>query len=138
MIAPEDREEEAYASSVRVEMLTAPTLASTRTFPPCFHRKLGGEVETVWLTSSRVSGMVCVDQSDIMNLILVLSKFFKSASEGVVLFEGVEYVINIAGFEKFLHIVQLLNDKIAMLEGTIYIILELRVLEEKEAKHILR
>ena len=82
--------------------------------------------------------MVCVDQSDIMNLILVLSKFFKSASEGVVLFEGVEYVINIAGFEKFLHIVQLLNDKIAMLEGTIYIILELRVLEEKEAKHILR
>ncbi|MFB0544699.1 MAG: DUF835 domain-containing protein [Asgard group archaeon] len=133
-----DREDEAYALFRSRKAAKHPALAITRTFPPRFHRKLGREVETVWLTSSRVPEMVCVDPSDTMNLLLVLTKFFKRAPKGVVLFEGVEYVISIAGFERFLHIVQLLNDKIAITEGTIYMILDLGVLEEKEAKHMLR
>ncbi len=133
-----DREDEAYALFRSRKAAKHPALAITRTFPPRFHRKLGREVETVWLTSSRVPEMVCVDPSDTMNLLLVLTEFFKRAPKGVVLFEGVEYVISIAGFERFLHIVQLLNDKIAITEGTIYMILDLGVLEEKEAKHMLR
>ncbi len=135
---PADREEEAYALFGSRKDANLPALAITRTFPPRFYEKLGREVETVWLTSNRVPGMVCVDPSDTMNLILVLSEFFKRTPEGVVLFEGVEYVISIAGFKRFLHIVQLLNDKIAMTNGTIYMILDLGVLEEKEARYIMR
>ncbi len=135
---PANREKEVYVLFRSRKDTNRPALAITRTHPLRFQRKIGREVETVWLTSNRVPGMVCVDPSDTMNLILVLTEFFKRAPRGMILFEGVEYVISIAGFERFLHIVQLLNDKIAMTEGTIYMILELGVLEEKEARNILR
>ena len=111
---PLDREEEAYAIFRKRKEAGSPALAITRAFPKRFHKKIGREVETVWLTSNRVSEIVCVDPSDTMNLFLVLTEFFKRAPEGVILFEGLEYLISIAGFERFLHIVQLLNDKIAL------------------------
>ncbi len=135
---PVDRENEAYAIFRSRKDANRPALAITRTFPPRFQRKIGREIEMVWLTSNRVPELVCVDPSDTMTLLLVISEFFKRAPEGVILFEGIEYIVSITGFERFLHIVQLLNDKIAMLDGTIYMIVDLGVLKEKEARYIMR
>jgi len=135
---PVDRENEAYALFRSRKDANRPALAITRTFPPRFQRKISREIEMVWLTSNRVQELVCVDPSDTMTLLLVISEFFKRAPEGVVLFEGIEYIISMTGFERFLHIIQILNDKIATLDGTIYMVLDLGVLEEKEARYILR
>ncbi len=135
---PVDRENEAYAIFRSRKDANRPALAITRTFPPRFQRKIGREIEMVWLTSNRVPELVCVDPSDTMTLLLVISEFFKRAPEGVILFEGIEYIVSITGFERFLRIVQLLNDKIAMLDGTIYMIVDLGVLKEKEARYVLR
>jgi hypothetical protein len=95
-------------------------------------------VETVWLTSNCQTEGVCLNPSNITRLSMILSEFFKHAPRGIVLFEGLEYILSIVGFQDLLGLIQLLNDKIALNEGTIYLIFDVGVLEGKEARFILR
>ncbi len=115
-------EEEAQARSLFLSMYDAgiPALAVVRTPPKRFRKLLGRDVETVWLTTNRSSEGVCLNPSNITRLSMVLTEFFKRAPVGVVLFEGVEYLLSIVGFQDLLGLIQLMNDKIAIIEGTIF------------------
>ena len=115
-----------------------PTLAVTRIPPQRFRQALGRPVETIWLTTNKVQDMVCIDPSNITRLSLVFSEFFKHAPGGVVLFEGVEYLLSIVGFSDLLNFIQVLNDKIAMIDGTVYMILDLEILEDYQQHHLRR
>ena len=90
------------------------------------------------MTSNRVPGIVCVDPSYITRLSTILLEFLEHAPEGVILFEGVEYLLSIVGFNDLLGLIQLLNDRVARCEGAIYMVLDMDVLEKKEAKHLQR
>ncbi len=131
-------EESAHSIFVSIFDAGFPTLAVVRTPPDRFCQILKRDVETIWLTANRVSDIVCLDPSNITRLSMVLTEFFKHAPNGFVLFEGVEYLLSIVGFKDLLNLIQLLNDKIALNEGTIYMVLDLGVLDEKEARHIQR
>jgi PAS domain S-box-containing protein len=133
-------EHEAQARSQFLSMLDAgiPVLAVVRTPPQRFRTLLGRDVETVWLTTNRSSNDVCLNPSNITRLSMVLTEFFKRAPDGVVYFEGLEYLLSIVGFQDLLGLIQLLRDKIALNEGTIYLILDMGVLGDKEARHIQR
>lgn len=133
-------EEEAQARSVFLSMYDAgiPALAVVRTPPQRFRMLLGRDVETVWLTTNRSLEGVCLNPSNITRLSMVLTEFFKRAPDGVVYFEGIEYLLSNVGFQDLLNLIQLLSDKIALNEGTIYLILDLGVLDDKEARYIQR
>ena len=76
--------------------------------------------------------------SDTMSLEAIFNEFFNLAPEGVILFEGLEYLISNAGFKAILRMIQQLNDKVVMMGGTIYLLIDLDVLEEKEARLLKR
>jgi hypothetical protein len=115
-----------------------PTLAVTRIPPQRFRQTLGRPVETIWLTTNKVPDMVCIDPSNITRLSLVFSEFFKHAPTGVVLFEGVEYLLSIVGFSDLLNFIQLLNDKIAMIDATVYTVIDMDILEDYQQHHLRR
>jgi PAS domain S-box-containing protein len=133
-------EDKSWAYSLFLSMFDAglPSLAVIRIPPHKFRETLGREVETVWLTSNCQTEGVCLNPSNITRLSMILSEFFKHAPRGIVLFEGLEYILSIVGFQDLLGLIQLLNDKIALNEGTIYLIFDVGVLEGKEARFILR
>lgn len=147
-VGPENRgavflyplEREAQARSLFLSMFDAglPTLAVVRTPPHRFRKLLGKDVETVWLTTNRTQEGVCLNPSNITRLSMVLTEFFKQAPDGVVFFEGMEYLLSIVGFQNLLNLIQIINDKIALIEGTIYLILDIGVLDDKEARYIWR
>ncbi len=135
---PLEQEEEARFRFLSRNEAGLPSLAVVRTPPQRFREILGKDVETIWLTNNRETDMVCVSPTNIARLSMVLCEFFDCASGGVILFEGVEYILSIVGFQDMLNLIQLLNDKLALTGGAIYMILDLEVLDEKEARYIQR
>ena len=133
-------QEKARVRSIFVSIVDVkiPTLAVVRTPPARFKETLGRNVETVWLTTNQVPEMVCVNPLNISRLSTILLEFLEHAPEGVILFEGVEYLLSIVGFNDLLGLIQLLNDKVARCEGAIYMVLDMDVLDKKEAKHLQR
>lgn len=133
-----DNETEAHSLFLTLHNAGLPTLAVIRKPPKRFHKVLGKEVETVWLTTNQSSDGVCLNPSNLTRLSMVLTEFLRRAPEGVILFEGTEYLLSIVGFQSLLNLIQLLNDKIAESQGAIFLILDLAVLNEKEKKYIQR
>jgi len=133
-------ENEVQARNLFISMYDAglPTLAVVRTPPHRFKKLLTKEVETIWLTMNRTSEGVCLNPSNITRLSMVLTEFFKRAPNGVVFFEGIEYLLSIVGFQDILGLIQILNDKIALTKGTIYIIIDMGVLDSKQIRFIKR
>jgi hypothetical protein len=115
-----------------------PCLAIIRIPPARFSEVMGKETEVVWLTQNSLPGILCIDPSDITRLSHVLDKFLEQARGGIVLFEGIEYLLSKVKFSDFLNLIQFLNDRIAINRGIIYLIHEAGVFEEKDLKYLQR
>lgn len=115
-----------------------PALAVIRSSPNRFETALGRKVEVIWLTTNRVDGVVCVDPNDFVNLSIAISEFFKHAPEGLLLFEGIELLMSNVEFSRILRLIQILNDKVSVVSGSILMILDYNVVGEKELKLIKR
>lgn len=121
----------------KIEM-GVPTLAVTRTSPKNLQKSLGHNVETVWLTTNKVEELFCIEPTDVVTLSVVISEFFKRAPNGVILFEGVEYLLSNVEFSRVLKLIQILSDRVSMAEGVIYLILDTEALGKKQMKQIER
>jgi signal transduction histidine kinase len=85
----------------------------TRTNPMIVKKKLALENSFIlWLTE--VEAENAINPLDVEDLAYTIKKFLKSAGDGVVLFEGVEYLTNVLQFNKVLHLMQDLRDEIAL------------------------
>ena len=115
-----------------------PTLAVVREPPRRVKEALGRDIGIVWLTTNRVDGVVCINPSDIVNLSIVISEFYKRAPDGLVLFEGIEYLLSNVEFSRVLRLVQILNDKISMNDGAIFLVVDLETIEEKKRNQLER
>jgi len=133
-----EQENAAYTDFRKRRQEGRPVLGITRTFPPRFQRRLGMELETVWLTTNRRKDHVCVDPTDITKLAIIIMEFFSRAKEGVVLFEGAEYALSLAGFKRLLHTIQIINDKISDTHGHLLMIFDIAVLGDQEGRMLLR
>jgi PAS domain S-box-containing protein len=133
-----DDEERAYSRFASMMDRGLPVLAITRRAPARLHRLLERDLETIWLTTNRVPEQVCVDPSNITKLSIILKEFYEHASGGVVLFEGIEYLLSNIGFRDFLNLIQFLNDRISLGEGSIYLVVDMEVLDERDARYLQR
>ncbi|MFP3909836.1 MAG: PAS domain S-box protein [Archaeoglobaceae archaeon] len=115
-----------------------PALAVARTSPKQLQKSLGHNVETVWLTTNKVEELFCIEPTDVVTLSVVISEFFKRAPEGVILFEGVEYLLSNVEFSRVLKLIQILADRVSMAEGAIYLVLDTETLGKRQMKQIER
>lgn len=115
-----------------------PTLAVVREPPNRIKGSLGRDFGTVWLTTNRVEGVVCINPSDIVNLSILISEFYKRAPDGLVLFEGIEFLLSNVDFSRVLRLVQILNDKVSMNDGAIFLVMDLETLEERKRSQLER
>jgi len=108
-------------------------LLITRTLPKRIREKYNLlKTPIVWLTTNRMQGETCVTPSGIAELSGVLVSFLDQTKNGIILIEGLEYLISQNNFRSILNLLQLMNDKIMISDSRLMITLDPATLEEKE------
>jgi archaellum biogenesis ATPase FlaH len=67
----------------------------------------------------------------------VIVSFLNQTKNGVVLIEGLEYLVSQNNFRSILNLIQLINDKIMISDSRLIITLDPRTLDEKEV-HLIK
>jgi len=75
----------------------------------------------VWLTNNDTDSEKCLPPTDIPRLHLAVSDFLEQANDGVVLLDGVEYLMTNTNFTTCLKLIQLLSDKVMLFSGRMII-----------------
>ena|GEM_PF-6071991 len=108
-------------------------LLITRTLPQRIREKYGLlKTPIVWLTTNRVQGETCVSPTAIAELSGLLVGFMDQTKDGIILIEGLEYMISQNNFRSILNLLQLMNDKIMISDTRLVITLDPATLDEKE------
>jgi len=107
-------------------------LIFTRDYPDEVKKKYGleGSFQIMWLTH-----LVGENNYNPTSLGLILSKitsFLDYCKGGVVVFDGIEYMISQNTFERILHFVHQVRDMVIMAHGTLIMPFDPRVLEVKQ------
>ena len=90
------------------------------------------ETPIIRLTRNRIDAETCVDPSNITRLSVEISKFIQNTPRGVILLEGLEYLISQNNYPIILRFIQLLNDKIMLGNSCMIIPLNPLILKENE------
>ena len=108
-------------------------LLITRTLPQRIREKYGLlKTPIVWLTTNRVQGETCVSPTAIAELSGLLVGFMDQTKDGIILIEGLEYLVSQNNFRSILNLLQLMNDKIMISDSRLVITLDPATLDEKE------
>jgi hypothetical protein len=95
-------------------------MAITRNNPEEVRQQHGlTKTSVIWLTESRAENSL--DPSDVENINYTLDKFMSSTKNGVILFEGLEYLVTFLNFHKVIHLFQDLKDKVSLAGHTLII-----------------
>ena len=89
----------------------------------------------VWLTQKK-SQEEMVLLPDTTKFSSVVTSFLGKTENGVVLIEGLEYLISQTEFEAVLKLIQFLNDKVMGTSNIIIITMDTEILEDKEQRYI--
>ena len=114
-------------------------LCVTRTLPARIRKKYNlQKTPIVWLTTNRIPEETCVTPSGIAELSSVIVSFVDQTKNGIVLIEGMEYLVSQNNFRSILNLVQLINDKIMISDSRMLITLDPKTLDEKEVHLIMK
>lgn len=112
-------------------------LCITREFPPRVrHRYDLKNASMVWLTNEEVEDEMAVHS--LLDLSLLISQFIDRAKEGIVLLDGIEYLIVNYGFEPLMKFLQLTRNRFEQSNCILIAPLEEEALDTKQAKLIQR
>jgi len=112
-------------------------LCITRQFPSKVRRKYGLEkTPIVWLTSERVEGETAVHS--IQDLSILIANFLDRAKRGVVLLDGLEYLITNHGFEISIRFLQTARSRFEQKDAILIAPLLEKAIDAKEATLIER
>lgn len=114
-------------------------IAFTRKNPREIRRDIeGGEPKLIWLSANRSSKETCIDAKDMSKITKEIDTFLKSHSNGMVFFDGLEYLVSQTDFQTVLRLLQYVNDKIMISEDRILISLDPRAFTSQEMSLIER
>ncbi len=91
----------------------------------------------VWLTSNRVPDVRCIDPSALVDLSSLLLRFIGEGKGGLLVLDGLEYLFSTNEFRTVLNLVQLLNDKVALSDAAVLILLDQATVPPREAQLLL-
>jgi len=96
-------------------------LAITRIHPQKIKEKYGlRKTPIVWLTNIPAE-IECIYPTDLEQLSLVITKYITKAKKAVIYLEGVEYLVNNNTFNRVLHMLQFVRDKISTSKASLII-----------------
>ncbi len=86
----------------------------------------------IWLTRNNLETEHCIDPTNISRLSIEIINFIKNSKDGIILIEGLEYLISQNSYQIILHFIQLINDKIMLSNCTIIVPMDPLILNERE------
>jgi PAS domain S-box-containing protein len=86
----------------------------------------------IWLTTNRVPDVDTISPTNMVDLSSVILSFLEKASNGVVLVDGLDYLIAQNSFMATLNLVQLLRDKVMLSRSRVIIPLDQGVLDPRD------
>jgi len=86
----------------------------------------------IWLTNNNLETEHCIDPTNLSRLSIEIVNFIKESKNGIILLEGLEYLISQNSYHILLHFIQLINDKIMLSDSIILIPLDPKILTERE------
>ena len=91
-------------------------------------------VKFIWLTEREVKN--CINPSDIEDLYNEIKKFVKKQKEGIVLLQGINYIISGTNFKTLLRTLSLLKDEISSSSNVIIVSFNQNLLGKEEAEKL--
>jgi len=91
----------------------------------------------IWLTQMRRDDVDCVSPHEVARINLTLCNFIQKSKNGVILFEGLEYLITQNSFDLVLNFVQHLHDEISTSRSCMMFLLDPLALD-KEQVHLVQ
>ncbi|MDY6931227.1 MAG: PAS domain S-box protein [Halobacteriota archaeon] len=87
----------------------------------------------IWLTRNEMDGMTCIHPSDIFTkLQSTLINFIKDAKDGIILIDGLEYLVSQNDFEMVLKFIQAINDDLMVSSSRLLIHLDSNAMRKRE------
>jgi two-component system cell cycle response regulator len=112
-------------------------LCITRQNPKRLRKKFNWKkIPIIWLTNNNLENEHCIDPTNLSRLTSEIINFIKDTSNGIVLLEGLEYLISQNSYQFILRFIQLINDKIMLSNCIILFPLDRLILSEREV-HLL-
>jgi PAS domain S-box-containing protein len=116
-----------------------PGLCVTRILPDTIRKAYSLEKTPIlWLTTNKLANQHCVSPTNIVDLSSAIINFMERIKDGVVLLDGIEYLITQNNYRSILNLMQLLNDKIMLNKSRIIVPLDPEVIDPKELHQLMR
>jgi two-component system cell cycle response regulator len=89
-------------------------------------------IPIIWLTNNNIEKERCIDPTNLSRLTIEIVNFIKETNNGIIILEGLEYLISQNSYQIILRFIQLINDKIMLSNGIVVIPLDPLILDERE------
>ena len=90
------------------------------------------DVPIIWLTNNNLEKEHCIDPTNLSRLSIEVVNFIKETKNGIILLEGLEYLISQNSYQIILRFIQLINDKVMLSNCIILVPIDPLVLNERE------
>jgi two-component system cell cycle response regulator len=84
------------------------------------------------LTNNNLDNEKCIDPTNLSRLTIEIVNFIKESKNGIILLEGLEYLISQNSYQIILRFIQLINDKIMLSRCIIITTIDPLILTERE------
>jgi len=89
-------------------------------------------IPIIWLTNNNLEKEHCIDPTNLSRLSIEIVNFIKESKNGIILLEGLEYLISQNSYQIILRFIQLINDKIMLSNSIIIVPMDPLILSERE------
>jgi len=90
------------------------------------------EVQIIWLTNNNLNNEYCINPTNLSRLTNEIVNFNKESKNGIILLEGLEYLISQNSYQIILRFIQLINDKIMLSNCIIIVPIDPLIFNERE------
>ncbi|MGQ9588370.1 MAG: DUF835 domain-containing protein [Thermoplasmata archaeon] len=138
-VIKEDRPERSFGLFSALLSGGARGLCISRTHPDILKQKYKFEAETLWLTktetaqaSSAAKGTQYVSPNNLAHLASSIRDFLSKGGSGVVMIEGLEYLITQNDFKSVLKFLQLINEQVVLDKGFLVMPVDESAMDQKD------
>lgn len=86
----------------------------------------------IWLTRTKIPEKNCISPDELAKLYKTIENFIRQADDGVIFFEGLEYLVAQNGFQPVLKFIQSLNDEIMVHPSRLIVAIDPLTMNTKE------
>jgi two-component system cell cycle response regulator len=90
------------------------------------------DVPIIWLTNNNLEKEHCIDPTNLSRLSIEIVNFIKQTKNGIILLEGLEYLISQNSYQIILRFIQLINDKVMLSNCIILVPMDPLILNDRE------